>query len=101
MARPPSLPRETTAIVETDPDAELATDLPAELEGIHMPRASIAPFVLAIGFCLAVLGLIINPIILIVGVLWMVAGAIVWIRVGLLEYRAAHSEPAVEAEQTA
>jgi len=100
MARPPGLPREI-ATIETDPDAELATDYPAELEGIHMPRASVAPFVLAIGFCLAVLGLIINPVILIVGLLWMLAGAIVWIRLGLLEYRAAHRESSVEVEQPA
>jgi hypothetical protein len=100
MARPPGLTHEI-ATVETDPDAELAADYPAELEGVHMPRASVAPFVLAIGFCLALLGLIINPVILIVGLLWMVAGAIVWIRIGLLEYRAAHGESDVEAEQPA
>jgi hypothetical protein len=100
MARPPGLPREV-AVVETDPDAELATEFPRELEGIHMPRASIAPFVLGLGFCLALVGLITNPIILVTGVLWMLAGAIVWIRIGLLEYRDTHGQPEVEAEQTA
>ena len=100
MARPPGLPNEV-AIVETDPDAELATEFPPELEGIHMPRASIAPFVLGLGFCLAFVGLITNPIILVTGLLWMLAGAIVWIRIGLLEYRDTHRQPEVEAERTA
>jgi hypothetical protein len=101
MARPPGMPREI-ATVETDPDAELTTDYPPELEGVHMPMASIAPFVLAIGFCLAFAGLIISPIIVIAGLLWVTVGALVWIRIGLLEYRAAHrEEPEVEAEQPA
>jgi hypothetical protein len=100
MARPPGLPREV-AIVETDPDAELATEFPPELEGIHMPSPSIAPFVLGIGFCLALLGLITSPIILVAGLLWMLVGAIVWIRIGLLEYRATHAQVETEAEAEA
>ncbi len=100
MARPPGLPREIT-VVETDPDADLSTDYPDELEGVHMPSASISPFVLAIGFCMAIAGLVINPIIVVVGLLWMFAGAAAWIRIGLLEYRAAHAEPELEAEQAA
>jgi hypothetical protein len=101
MARPPGMPREI-ATVETDPDAELTRDYPPELEGVHMPMASIAPFVLAIGFCLAFAGLIISPIIVIAGLLWMMVGALVWIRIGVLEYRAAHREESeVEAEQPA
>jgi hypothetical protein len=101
MARPPGLPREIVT-VETDPDAELTTDYPPELEGVHMPMASIAPFVLAIGFCLAFAGLIISPVIVIAGLLWMMVGALVWIRIGVLEYRAAHpEEPEVEVEQPA
>jgi hypothetical protein len=101
MARPPGLPQEV-AIVESDPDAELqlATEYPPELEGVHMPMASIAPFVLAIGFCLAFAGLIISPIIVIAGLLWMGVGALAWIRIGLLEYRAAHGDVELEAEQT-
>jgi hypothetical protein len=100
MARPPGLPREV-AIVETDADAELATDFPPELEDLHMPRASVAPFVLAIGFCLAMLGLITSLIIVVVGMLWMAVGAITWIRIGLLEYREEHVQPEVEAEPSA
>jgi hypothetical protein len=99
MARPPGLPAEI-ATIETDPDAELATDFPPELEGIHMPRASIAPFVLGLGFCLAFVGLITSPIILVVGLLWMLAGAIVWIRIGVLEYRETHEHSEAEVEPT-
>jgi hypothetical protein len=97
MARPPGLPHEI-ATVETDPDAELETQFPPELEGLHMPRASVAPFVLGLGFCLALLGLITSLIIVVVGLLWMAVGAIVWIRIGLLEYRGSHPQPELEAE---
>ena len=61
-----------------------------------MPSASVAPFVLALGFCLVFVGLITSPIILITGLLWMLAGAIVWIRVGLLEYRASRAHAQVD-----
>jgi hypothetical protein len=97
MSRPPGLPLEM-ATVETDPDAELETQFPPELEGLHMPRASVAPFVLGLGFCMALLGLITSLIIVVVGLLWMAVGAIVWIRIGLLEYRGSHAEPELEAE---
>jgi hypothetical protein len=98
MVRPPGLARESTALVVPEP--EEAQDLPAELEGIHMPSASVAPFVLAIGFCLVFLGLITNVIILFAGLLWMLAGAVTWIRIGILEYRAthAHLHTGVESE---
>jgi hypothetical protein len=96
MARPPDLPRET-AMLAVDADQALAVEEEPDLSGIHMPSASVAPFVLGIGFCLVFLGLITNVIILITGLLWMVAGAIVWIRIGVLEHRAAHAH--VEAEQ--
>lgn len=100
MARPPGL-QQDVATVEPDPDADLATDYPPELEGVHMPMSSICPFVLAIGFCLAFAGLIISPIIVIVGLLWMAAGAIAWIRIGLLEYRGSHVESEIEAQDAA
>jgi hypothetical protein len=90
MARPPGLPHETD-MVSIDPDQALANEPPPDLSGIHMPSPSIAPFVLGIGFCLVFLGLITNVIILVTGLLWMAAGAIAWIRVGLLEYRASHA----------
>lgn len=98
MARPPGLSAEV-ATAETE--ADLATQLPAELEGVHMPRASISPFVLAIGFCLFAVGVITSPIILVTGLLWMLVGVLVWIRVGMLEYRSTHPQPGVEGEQTA
>ncbi len=96
MARPVGLPRETPAI-ELDGEQALVPQEPAELAGIHMPSHSIAPFVLGLGFCIAVLGIITHPIILVVGLLWMLAGAIAWIRIGLLEARAA-AEHSAEAE---
>ena len=46
--------------------------------------------VLGVGFCILLLGAITSPVILIVGALWMLAGAIGWIRIGLLEERAGH-----------
>ena len=62
-----------------------------------MPSHSDSPFVLGLGFCIAVLGIITHPIIVVVGLLWMLAGAIAWIRIGLLEARAA-AEHSAEAE---
>jgi hypothetical protein len=97
MARPAGLPREVVAL-ELDGDQALASEDPAALAGIHMPSPSIAPFVLGLGFCLALLGLITNVIILIVGLLWMLAGAIAWIRVGLLEARAAAAHGHAETD---
>ena len=92
MVRPPGVSFGTD-LVEVDLDQAVVSELPAELAGIHMPSPSVAPFVLAVGFCLAFVGLITNVIILVVGLLWMLAGAIVWIRVGLLEAAAhAHNE---------
>jgi hypothetical protein len=93
MARPPGLPQETFAM-SLDGEATVASSPAAAPPGIHMPSASVAPFVLGIGFCLVLLGLITNIIILVVGLLWMLVGAIAWIRVGLLEARtaAAHAE---------
>lgn len=57
--------------------------------GIHMPLASIAPFVLAVGISITLVGLISNVMLLIVGLLWSLAGTIGWIRIGLLEARSA------------
>jgi len=96
MARPVGLPRETPAI-ELDGERALVPSEPAELAGIHMPSHSVSPFVLGLGFCIAVLGIITHPIIVVVGLLWMLAGAIAWIRIGLLEARAA-AEHSAEAE---
>jgi hypothetical protein len=97
MARPVGLPR-STALVPVDGQAALVAEDAADLAGIHMPSPSIAPFVLGVGFCILLLGVITNPIILVVGVLWMLAGAIGWIRIGLLEERAAAAHGAAEVE---
>jgi hypothetical protein len=88
MARPPDFDDGTVAIEAVDAQPTLLAEEPAEVSGIHLPSASIAPFVLGIGFCIVMLGLISNVIILVVGLLWMLAGAIGWVRIGLLEERA-------------
>jgi hypothetical protein len=85
VARPVGLPRPvTTAIVPVDHDEDEEDD-PALVASIHMPRGSIAPFVLGVGFCIAFLGLITSVFILAVGLVWMLVGAIGWIRIGQLE----------------
>jgi len=89
MARPVGLPR-STAIVAVDGEHALVETDAADLVGIHLPSPSIAPLVLGVGFCILLLGAITSPVILVVGALWMLAGAIGWIRIGLLEERAGH-----------
>src|SRR5216683_8225354 len=97
MARPVGLPRSTT-LVPVDGQQALVDEDVADLAGIHMPSPSIAPLVLGVGFCILLLGAITSPVILVVGALWMLAGAIGWIRIGLLEGRAAHGHGAVDVE---
>lgn len=91
MARPPGFVAGSTSIVPVESQQALVEHDEGALTGIHMPSPSIAPFVLGVGFCIAMLGVVSNLVILIVGLLWMLAGSIAWIRVGLLEARAAHS----------
>src|SRR5207244_9755889 len=100
MARPVGLPR-STALVPVDGEHALVDEDAADLAGIHMPSPSIAPLVLGIGFCILLLGAITSPIILVVGGLWMLAGAIGWVRIGLLEERAAHGHDAGDVEHAA
>jgi hypothetical protein len=97
MARPVGLPR-STALAHADGQEALVAEDAADLAGIHMPSPSIAPFVLGVGFCILLLGAITNQVIFVVGVLWMLAGAIGWIRIGLLEQRATAAHAAVEVE---
>ncbi len=89
MARPPAFRKETsTALVPVDEQQALVDDDVAALSAIHMPRASIAPFVLGVGFSLFLLGVISHWVIILVGLIWMLAGAIGWIRIGILELEA-------------
>jgi hypothetical protein len=97
MARPPGFEAAATSIVPVESQQALVEHGEAGLTGMHMPSPSIAPFVLGVGFCIVMLGAISNLIIFIVGALWMLAGAIAWIRIGLLEARAAHPEEATPA----
>jgi hypothetical protein len=90
MARPPGYARRDE-LVPVDVTSSLVDDDPSALAGVHMPSASIAPFVLGVGFCIALMGVITHPIILVVGLAWIFAGAIGWIRIGVLELRAAAS----------
>ena len=96
MSRPPGVEQHAPGTVSL-PVEELPSDVveppPA---GIHLPSPSIGPFVLGIGFSLVFLGLITHWLILIAGLLWMLVGAIVWIRVDMLEDQALHGpEPEV------
>jgi len=93
MTRPVGLPRETTtALVPVEEHLPLVEDDPTALEGLHLPRPSIAPFVLGVGFCIVLLGVITNVLIAAVGLVWMLIGAIGWIRIGLLEDMASHGQ---------
>jgi hypothetical protein len=90
MARPPGVAFGTRMeFVPVEAQQTLVSQDASDLAGIHMPSASIAPFTLGVGFGIALLGLITHPVILIVGLVWMLAGCVAWIRVGLLEARAA------------
>jgi hypothetical protein len=88
------------ALLPVDGAQAITAEDPAAVAGIHLPSPSIAPLVLGVGFCILLLGAITNPIILVVGALWMLAGAIGWIRVGLLEEKAAaaHGEADIEVD---
>jgi hypothetical protein len=91
MTRPVGIERETsTSLVPVEEQLALVEEDTAALHGLHMPSASIAPFVLGVGFCILLLGAITHWVILVVGLVWMLAGAIGWVRIGLLEERAAH-----------
>ncbi len=90
MARPPGLPFASHMdVVPVEAQQTLVSDAASDLAGIHMPSASIAPFTLGVGFAIVLLGLITSPIILVVGAVWLLAGCVAWIRIGLLEARAA------------
>jgi hypothetical protein len=91
MSRPPGLEFHTPPTTDMQALEEATTTDQAPPAGIHLPSPSIGPFVLGVGFCLTLLGVITHPLIVVVGLLWMLAGAIVWIRVGLLEERAAQA----------
>ena len=97
IARPPGLGISESSPL-APPDPVIIEDDPAEARGIHMPSASISPFVLGVGFCILMLGVITNVVIAITGLAWMVAGAIGWIRIGLLEGRAAAAGHAGDVE---
>ena len=98
MSRPPGVEQHTPGTVSL-----AVVEEPGELyepppPGIHLPSPSIGPFVLGTGFSLVFLGLITHVLILIAGLLWMLVGAIVWIRVDMLDDQALHGHPVAEPE---
>jgi hypothetical protein len=93
MARPVGIERETSsALVPVEEQRALVEEDTEALATLHMPSGSIAPFVLGVGFSIVLLGAITHVVILVVGLVWMLVGSIGWIRIGLLEERAAHHE---------
>jgi hypothetical protein len=101
MARPPGFAAQPAAVVPVEAQQPLGEIDLAELAGVHMPRASIAPFVMGVGFCIAMLGLITHWIFLVVGLVWLLVGAIVWIRIGLLEQADADADHAASLTEAA
>jgi O-antigen ligase len=61
-----------------DPDD--IVDVPPAGEQIHMPAPSILPVLNAVGLATAIVGITINPVLIIAGLLLFVGTAIVWIR---------------------
>ena len=53
---------------------------PESHETIHLPPPSIWPAVLALGIALLLTGLILNPIVLILGVVISLAATALWVR---------------------
>lgn len=84
VGRPPYVPPVASPAVPIVQDIYAP---PADVDpaSIHLPLSSIAPLVLAFGISIALLGLVISPIVLVVGLIWSAIGAAGWIRIGLLE----------------
>lgn len=57
-------------------------------EAIHLPPPSIWPAVLALGIALLLTGLVLNPIVLIVGVVIAVVATALWVRDARREFDA-------------
>ncbi len=88
LSRPPA----AAAAAAAAPEA-LALASPVDAgppPAVHLPRPSIAPFVLGVGISITLLGLITHPLVLAVGLAWTVVGAIGWVRIGLHEARDSH-----------
>ena len=57
-------------------------------EAIHLPPPSIWPAVLALGIAFLLTGLVLNPVLLIVGVVISVAATALWVRDARREFEA-------------
>ena len=96
MARPPDFDDGSRVIVEAVDSQPVLLGPEESMGGIHLPSASITPFVLGVGFCIAMLGLITNVVIVLVGLVWMAVGAIGWIRIGQEELLASEAHGLAE-----
>ena len=56
-------------------------------EGIHLPPPSIWPVVMAVGIAVLLLGLVLNVVLLIVGVVIFAASLALWVRDARREFR--------------
>lgn len=83
---PESLPR--SVLVPVAGERDLGPGIPA---GVHLPLPSIAPFVLGVGFAITLVGLVLHPVVVLVGGVWSVIGALGWVRIGLIEARSSHA----------
>jgi hypothetical protein len=96
MARPPDFDDGSRVIVEAVDSQPVLLGPDEATGGIHLPSASITPFVLGVGFCIVMLGLITSLAIVVVGLVWMAVGAIGWIRIGMEELRASEAHSLAE-----
>lgn len=49
------------------------------------PRPTIAPLLVGIGIAIALLGLVLHPLVMLVGLAWIAAGSVAWLRVRQVE----------------
>ncbi len=68
--------------------AELEQDHAEQHEAFHLPPPSIWPPVLALGIALILTGLVLNPIMLIAGVVISVTATALWVRGARREFEA-------------
>lgn len=89
---PVSVPTAALALRD-DGDAEtsLAADEQRERERVDLavaadfPRPTIAPLLVGVGGAITLLGLVVHPLVSLVGLAWVAAGAVAWYRVRQVE----------------
>jgi hypothetical protein len=63
---------------EIDPDRD--GDAPEAGEAVHLPEPSYLPVVVALGITLAVVGVVVHPAIVAIGVLILLVSVVRWVR---------------------